>query len=332
MKHTFIPIAWLLLACQLHAVTIKRVAKHMGSRFEITVVAASEVEANQVIDKAYAEIERIEAMISSWRPDSFTSAINDQAGVRPVKVPSELFQLINRSLKVSTLTDGAFDITFASFGRLWDFKAETPKLPSEESLAQAKLGVGYHHIQLDKAEQTVYLDHPQTRIGFGAIGKGYAANAAVILLKHLGIEHGLVNAGGDLLSFGTQENGAPWSIVIANPRSRDQVFARLNINDRAVVTSGDYENFFVLDGKRYSHIINPKTGFPVEEVVSATVLCPDAELADALATAVSVMGVRDGMALIARLKNVDAVLINADGEVTYSKNIQPMTQGNEEAL
>lgn len=316
----------------LHAETVKKVAKHMGSRFEITVVAETQVSADHAIAQAYAEIERIEAMISSWRPDSFTSAVNRNAGVQAVVVPTELYDLIARSLKVSRLTSGAFDITFASFGRLWDFKADPPQLPSAEALAIAKQGVGYQHIALDPVHHTVYLDHPQTRIGFGAIGKGYAANRAINLLKEQGMQAALVNAGGDLISYGKQADGEPWRVVIANPRARDQVFARLSIEDQAVVTSGDYENFFMHDGKRYSHIINPQTGYPVEEVISATIMCPDAELADALATAVSVLGIDAGLALVAQLKHVEAVLIDVDGKVHFSKNIQSLTQSPQEAL
>jgi thiamine biosynthesis lipoprotein len=316
----------------LQAVTVKRVAKCMGSRFEITAVASTDTAANAAIDAAYGEIERIEAMISSWRPDSYTSQVNRMAGQSPVVVPRELLQLVARAQKVSQLTEGAFDITFASYGRLWNFKADPPVLPSEDALAKAKVGVGFQHIELDRDQSSIFLRHPQTRLGFGAIGKGYAANRAVKVLKDSGLSAGLVNAGGDLLAFGVQEDGEPWQIVIANPRSRNQVFARLVIADQAVVTSGDYENYMVIDGKRYGHIINPKTGMPVEEVISATVFCPDAELADALATAVTVMGVERGMALINQLKHIEAVLIDADEEVHASNGIQAMMVTGEESL
>lgn len=321
-----------LLLIATEAATVKKVEKHMGSRFEITAVATDGQQAEQAIAAAYAEIERIEAMISSWRETSHTSDVNRNAGEVAVVVPDELFGLIHRSLKVSELTDGAFDITFASYGHLWNFKVDPPVLPTEQALAAAKEGVGYQHIVLDKEAKTVFLNHRKTKIGFGAIGKGYAANRAVMTLKKFGVESGLVNAGGDLMCFGKQEDGEPWSVVIANPRARDQVFARLKIGDQSIVTSGDYENFFIHQGKRYGHIINPKTGYPVEEVVSATIICPDAELADALATSVSVLGVVEGMALVERIKNVEAVLVDVDGQVHFSQNIQSMMLSGEEAL
>lgn len=296
----------------------------MGSRFEVTAVHEDESGARAAIDAAYGEIERIEAMISSWRETSETSEINRQAGKAPVAVSPELFNLIRRSLRVSELTGGAFDITFDTVGRLWNFKSHTAPIPDQKAIDEVLPSVGYRHIVLDEKSQTVYLAKTGTRIGFGAIGKGFAANRAVFALKEHGATGGVVNAGGDLVIFGHQENGEPWRIGIANPLDRDEVFAYLDVTEQAVVTSGDYEHFIEHDGRRYSHILDPRTGWPVEQVRSATVVCPDGELADALATGVSVMGVKEGLALINRLRGIEAMLVDKDGTIHFSDNLKSM--------
>jgi len=177
-------------------------------------------------------------------------------------------------------------------------------------------------VVLDPDKGSVFLKNPGMRIGFGAIGKGFAANRALSLIAARGFEHALVNAGGDLVARGHQIDGQPWSIGISHPRQRDRIFAWLQLTEQAVVTSGDYERFITIDGVRYSHIINPKTGYPAHELQSVTIICPDAEVADALATATFVMGPRDGMALVDRLKGVDCLMVDAAGEIHYSRNIR----------
>ncbi|MCP3964499.1 MAG: FAD:protein FMN transferase, partial [bacterium] len=278
--------------------------------------------AQLALDRAYLEIDRIEAMISSWRPTSVTSEINRQAGVRAVPVPAELFNLVRRSLKLSELTGGAFDITFAGLGGLWDFKADNPRLPEPAAIRQALEHVGYRKIVLDSAERTIFLNDSGARIGFGAIGKGYAANRAVFVLKENGIESGVVSAGGDLVAFGRKEDGGLWDVGIAHPLHRDHVFARLPLSEQAVVTSGDYESFVTIDGKRYTHILDPRTGVPVDHLRSVTVVCPDGELADALATAVFVMGPVDGLRLINQLNGIEALLVDAEGQLLFSGRLR----------
>jgi len=296
----------------------------MGSRFEVTAVHADEAQAQAAVEAAYAEVERIEAIISSWRETSETSEINRMAGKEPVAVSPELFNLIRRSVRVSRLTDGAFDITFDTVGRLWNFKSKSAPIPSQEAIDAAMKDIGYQHIVLDEAKQTVFLAKPGARIGFGAIGKGFAANRAVIVMKELGATGGVVNAGGDLVIFGHQDDGDPWRIGIANPLNRDEVFAFLDVTGQAVVTSGNYENYIELDGKRYSHILDPRTGWPVEELRSVTIVCADGELADALATAVSVLGVTKGLALLNRLNGIEGMLVDRDGGIHFSENLQSM--------
>jgi len=309
-----------LLTCFVQAVEVRDSRAKMGSPFEITVLAESEAEARHLIEAAFAEIDRLEAMISSWQPQSQTSAINRAAGGDGVVVSQELFNLIRRSLKISQLTDGAFDITFAGVGNLWDLSSG--RLPNPMKVKQALALVDYHAVELNPKTREVRLSRPGVRIGFGAIGKGYAANRAIVKIRELGGKSALVNAGGDMVATGVRENGRPWSILIADPRAPDRVFAELALTEQAVVTSGDYERFMIVDGKRYSHIINPKTGYPVDSLQSATVICPDGELADGLATSIFVMGPVAGMDLINRLPRVECILVDAQGRIHYSHNIQ----------
>ncbi len=318
------------LAVTAHAETVRDVRKKMGSRFEITAVHADPELAERAIDRAYGEIDRIESMISSWRPTSVTSEINRQAGRQPVAVPEELFNLMRRSIKLSELTGGAFDVTFAGVGRLWDFKAEVPRLPEGEEIRRALAHVGYKKIVLDAAERTIFLDDSEARIGFGAIGKGHAANRAVFVLKAGGIESGVVSAGGDLVAFGHKEDGSLWDIGIAHPLHRDQVFARLPLSEQAVVTSGDYESFITIDGKRYAHILDPRTGYPVADLRSVTIVCPDAELADGLATAVFVLGPDEGLKLINALRGIEGLLVGPNGELLFSDRLRAQLQFPEE--
>lgn len=313
----------LLVACSwLSAATEKVVAKKMGSRFEVTAVHADAKTARKAVAAAYAEIDRLEAIISSWRDTSETSRINQNAGRKPVSVSPELFGLIHRATKISALSGGIFDITFAGAGKLWDFKAEQPQLPDPVAVRKKLNLVDYRKVHLNPKTRSVYLSEPDMRLGFGAIGKGFAANRATAVLKQHGIQSGVVNAGGDLVAFGTREDGQPWTVAVADPQDPDAVFAWLRVDNQAVVTSGDYERFIEVDGIRYSHILDPRTGFPVRDLRSVTIICPDGELADALATTVFILGRNEGLALVNRLKNVEALLVTAEGKVLYSNQIQ----------
>jgi thiamine biosynthesis lipoprotein len=303
------------------AATARSVRSKMGSRFEVTAVHADDAIAWRAVEAAYAEIDRLESLISEWIETSEVSALNRSAGVRPERVSPEVLALVERALSVSRLTGGAFDITFLSVGRLWDFEAANPVRPDPAALREGLAGVGADKVVVDVAAGTVFLRDPRTRIGFGAIGKGWAANVGARLLRAHGATGGVVNAGGDLLAFGRREDGRPWRVGIANPLDRDRVFGYLDVTDQAVVTSGDYERFVTIDGQRFSHILDPRTGYPAREVRSATIVCPDAELADALATAVSVMGIEEGLALIEALNGVEGLLVDERGRIHLSSNL-----------
>ena len=300
-----------------------RTLKLMGSRFDITVVGGSEAWANEKIDLAIAEIRRIEALISTWQEHSEASRINQEAGIQPVKVSEELFQLIERSVKVSDLTNGAFDITFGGLDKkIWRFDGSLTTLPDSAIAAQSIRLINYRNIILDKGEMTVFLKEQGMRIGFGAIGKGYAAEKVKGLLQREGVSAGIVNAGGDLTAWGTQANGHSWTVGIADPGAQDRAFSWLTIDNQAVVTSGNYEKYAIIDGKKYSHIVDPRTGYPVSGLQSVTILCPNAELADALATAVYVMGANDGLELINQLNGIECIIVDEQGALITSGGVE----------
>ncbi len=294
----------------------------MGSSFEITVVATEKDFANQSLAFAKEEIIRIENLISSWDDKTETSKVNINAGIAPVEVSKELFDLIYRSQKISKLTSGAFDITFAAIDKLWTFDGRDSKMPTLDSLKASVSNIGYKEIQLDHEALTVFLPKKGMKIGFGAIGKGYAADRAKQILVERGVKAGIINASGDMNTWGTKPDGSSWTIGIINPMNNENVFSWFSLEHNAVVTSGNYEKFTLIDGKRFSHIIDPRTGIPSQGIVSCTVFAGKAELADAVATAIFVMGVEPGLFLINQLPNTEAVLIDDLGMIHHSKNIK----------
>jgi thiamine biosynthesis lipoprotein len=293
----------------------------MGSRFDITVTANTEQEANTDIDLAVAEMTRIEKLISSWDKNSQTSLINKNAGIQAVKVDQELFQLIERAIQISKLTNGAFDISYASMDRIWKFDGSMTTMPPAEIIKKSVSTVGYQNIILNAENQTVFLKLKGMKIGFGAIGKGYAADKAKALLKQKGVVSGIVNASGDLNTWGTQQNGEHWKVAIKNPLNKNKVFALLPIYESAVVTSGNYEKYVIFNDKRYTHIIDPRTGYPSQGIVSVSVFASSAELADALATSIFVMGKEVGLDFINQLKGVECIIVDDLGKIQYSNNI-----------
>ena len=299
----------------------KREMGLMGCQFDITVVASSQNEANSYIDIAVEEIQRIETMISSWKPDSQTSAVNRNAGLKPVKVDDELFQLIKRSIQLSTITDGAFDISFASIDHIWNFNKQETTMPDQAKLLSSVEAIGYEHIQLDEANSTVFLTKKGMKIGFGAIGKGYAADKAKELLIKKGVKSGIINASGDMNTWGKKPDGTAWKVAITNPMDQTKSYGLFEINNQAVVTSGNYEKYVRINGERYSHIIDPRTGQPTKGILSVSIFAPKAEMADALATSIFVMGVDVGLNLINQLPNVEAIIVKSNGSLATSNQI-----------
>lgn len=300
----------------------RRVLKLMGNRFEISVVSDNAAWAESRIDLAIGEISRIEKLLTTFSDDSQTSRINEQAGVKPVKVDREVYQLIERSLKISALTQGAFDITYGSIDKsLWNFDVNMKVLPSKETALRSVDLINYKNVILDPVDGTVFLKKRGMRIGFGGIGKGYAADRAKLILQQQGVKSGIVNAAGDLITWGQQPNGKPWTIAIADPDKQLSPFSTLNISDMAIATSGNYEKYAIINGKRYSHTIDPKTGLPASGIKSVSVICPNAEFADAMATPVTVMGVRVGLDMINQMQQVACMIIDDENRLYTSKNI-----------
>lgn len=295
----------------------------MGNRFTISVVSDDEEWASKQIESAIAEISRIERLLTTFNDDSQTNQINQNAGIKPVKVDKEVFELIRRSLRISSLTDGAFDITYGSLDkRFWNFDKAMTSLPDAETAKKTVSLIDYRNVILDIENQTVFLKEQGMRIGFGGIGKGYAAEQAKNVLIKNGVKSGIVNAAGDLTTWGNQPNGKPWTIAIADPDTQNNAFSYLNISDMAVATSGNYEKYVMIDGKRYSHTIDPKTGFPVSGIKSVTIICPNAEIADAMATPVTVMGVEVGLSLINQMHQIACIIIDDNNNIFTSNNIK----------
>jgi len=307
-----------MLANKVHQKTLRL----MGNRFTITVVDDDTEWAEKQIDEAIAEVSRIEKLLTTFSNDSQTHQINENAGLKPVKVDKEVFNIIQRSLRISALTDGAFDISYGSIDkRFWNFDKEMTSLPDAKAAKESVKLINYKNIVLDTENLTVFLKEKGMRIGFGGIGKGYAAEQAKQLLIKKGVKSGIVNAAGDLTTWGNQPNGEPWTIGIADPNAQNKAFSYINISDVAVATSGNYEKYVIIDGKKYSHTIDPKTGFPVSGIKSVTILCPNAELADAMATPITVLGVDAGLGLINQMKQIACIIIDDDNNIYTSNNI-----------
>jgi thiamine biosynthesis lipoprotein len=302
--------------------TYKKTLKLMGCPFELTVVAENPDWADGMIEVGVSEIRRIERLLTTFNDESETAYINAHAGLMPVTVSAEVFHLIDRALRISALTQGAFDITYGSIDKsLWNFDLTMKTLPDPASAKKLVRLIDYRKIEMDPSEKTVFLKEKGMRIGFGGIGKGYAAEQAKAVMRANGVENGVVNASGDLTAWGHQPDGRPWSVGIVDPNDTARVFSWLNVTDMAIATSGNYEKYIMIDGRRYSHTINPKTGLPVSGIKSVTILCPNAEIADAMATPVMIMGVAAGLDMIDQIPQVEAILIDDDNKLHTSKHI-----------
>jgi thiamine biosynthesis lipoprotein len=308
---------------ELNIACFNRVLKLMGNRFEITVAADDEEWANERIDEAVEEIRRIEKLLTTFSDDSQTNLINANAGIAAVKVDKEVFDLIQRSKKISHLTQGAFDITYGSVDkRLWNFDTGMTSLPDAQTAKQMVRLINYRNVILNEGDQTVFLKEKGMRIGFGGIGKGYAAEMARRLLKQRGVTAGVVNAAGDLTAWGNQPNGKPWTIGIADPGARHTAFSHLKITNASVATSGNYEKYVMVNGKKYSHTIDPKTGLPVNGIKSVTMICTNAEIADAMATPVMIMGIKTGLNMINQMNDIACIIIDDNDNMYTSENIR----------
>lgn len=301
----------------------RKVLKLMGNRFEVTIVDDDRLSAMQHINAAIDEVRRIEGLLTTYSESSQTSLINRNAGIQPVTVDREMCELILRAERISRVTQGAFDLSYGSVDkRLWNFDRGMTALPDPVTARQMVRLINYRNIQVNIERHEVMLLEPGMRIGFGGIGKGYAAERAKQLLQQRGVRSGIVNAAGDLTTWGLQPDGTPWTVGIADPDSKHHPFSYLNISNQAIATSGNYEKYIMIDGRKYSHTIDPKTGLPVTGIKSVSIISTNAEIADAMATPVMIMGVKAGMNMINQIKQIACIIIDDQNRLFTSDNIK----------
>lgn len=291
----------------------------MGTEVSVYLWHDDPVEGERVLEEVFQEAERINQLMSTYIEGSTISQINRDAATAPVVAGDELFAIIERSLDISVLTLGAFDITYDSVGQYYDFRER--KRPDEATVQDAVEHINYEFIELDRAAGTVRFLEQGVRINLGGIAKGYVVERGIDVLKSRGVENGIVTAGGDSRLLGDRR-GRPWMVGIRDPREDGQVAISVPLEDEAISTSGDYERYFDEDGVRYHHIIEPSSGRPAGGVHSATVFGPDAVITDALSTSVFVLGVDKGLKLIACLPDYESIVIDADGRMFYSNGLQ----------
>lgn len=302
-------------------ITHKRKLFMLGSPFEVTVVAKDTVKANEYIDMAIAESKRIENLISDWIPTTQISEINKNAGIKPIKVDTEVFELVERAIKISQITKGAFDISYASMDKIWKFDGSMTTMPTEEAIKKSVEKIGYQNIILNAKERTIFLKLEGMKLGLGGIGQGYIADKIKNSLYLKGCISGIVNVSGDINAWGKQPDGKPWTIGIVNPMNKNKIFATFPIIDSAVETSGSYEKFVIFNGIKYTHIIDPRTGYPAKGIVSVSVFAKQTEIADAMATGIFVLGVDVGLDLVNQIKGIECIIVDDTGKVHSSKGI-----------
>ena len=282
----------------------------MGTLVEISVFEKDKDLAQLAIQNAFDEIQRMEKLMSTHIPTSEISKINQSAGLRPVSVSPEVLDVIRRALYWAEQTDGALDVSIGPVNELWDFDGDHPALPDKNTLAQELLKVDHRKIQIEN--QTVLLMEKGMRLHLGAIAKGFAVDRAIKILQDSNIQNALINAGGDLKTLGKRPDQTAWKIGLQHPRRPESILASFSLTEKAVATSGDYQKYFDHEGIRYHHILNPKTGYPVTGVMSATVVAKTVMDADSLSTALFVMGAKKGLAFIDSLKDAEGLIMNQD--------------------
>jgi thiamine biosynthesis lipoprotein len=293
----------------------------MGSDFELVACGEDTRALHKLLQEGIAEIQRLEELLTEFKDTSQTSLINRNAGIIPVTVDEEVYRLIGRCIRLSELSQGAFDIAAGAFKSLYQFKAGNQQLPGKHQLKDMLRITGFRNIELGENNQ-VFLRKKGMKIGFGAIGKGYAADKVKALWTASGLESGVINASGDLTAWGNQPDGTPWRIGIADPDKQDQVLLWLPVEQASVATSGNYIQYFEANGIRYSHNIDPRTGLPARFLKSVTIISPGAELSDALATAVTVMGIETGLHFLDQLPGVHGIIVDEHHRVFTSQKIK----------
>jgi thiamine biosynthesis lipoprotein len=320
-------VAGFLLAClaltssaAARAEWITRSEAIMGTRNTVELWSEDREKGEAAISSVFDDMRRIDRLMSTWKEDTEVSRVNREASLHPVKISQELFDLLRESVKYSELTHGAFDITYASVGYLYDFKKGVH--PDREAIDAALPGIDWRQMVLDPKSTTVFFRRPGMRIDLGGIAKGHAVDRGIEILRQKGFTRAMVNSGGDTRLIGDRF-GKPWVVGVRDPDHEGKVFLRLPLTDTAFSTSGDYERYFDEDGKRFHHIIDPKTGDSARKCRSVTIISGTATRTDALTKSVFIMGPEEGIAFINTLPDVDAVAVGPDGKVHYSRGLSP---------
>lgn len=302
--------------CSFAQVQETKTVNLMGSVFQITLVGKDSVSAHQNIQKVIVETERIENLISEWRPETQISQVNKNAGIKPVKVDKEVFEITKKAIYFSKITKGAFDISIVAMDKIWKFDGTMEKLPSKRNIKKSVEKVNYKNIVLDSINSTIFLSKKGMKIGFGSIGKGYAADKGRELMQSLGVKAGIINAAGDISTWGTQLSGKPWKIGVNNPFETGETIEILEFStNKAVTTSGNYEKYVEFNGKRYSHIVNPKTGIPSTGLTSVTIIGENAEMCNGFSTSVMVLDLKKGIKLIKKYPEYNYIILTNEGKV-----------------
>lgn len=293
----------------------------MGTEVRILVLEENRFVAEAAISAAFTEMARLEDMMTDWRDSSQLMRVNRDGFKRPVPVDSELFSVIYDGIVAGRDTQGAFDITWRSAGRLWDFKAQPPQLPDPVIIENAVKNVDYRLVSLDHHNRTVRLLKDHVHIGLGGIAKGAIVDFAVNILRQRGCKRFVVNAGGDIYAHGRNDGGRLWWVAIRHPRNNHENIAVLPVANLAVVTSGDYERYMTIDGRMYCHILDPRTGWPARSCQSVTVMATTTSRADALATAIFVLGPEHGLQLAESLPRTEAMIVDAGGQLHFTSGL-----------
>jgi thiamine biosynthesis lipoprotein len=294
---------------------------HMGTLVTLTAVAPSKAMAQAVMTAGFHEVKRLEQLLSTWIPESEVSRVNAAAGQTPVQVSRETLELVTRSLEMARLTEGGFNIAIGPAVELWNI-SERQHIPSETELERLRPLVDWTSIQIDQKAHTIFLPRVGMRIDVGGIGKGYAADRTVEVMKQAGATGGVVALSGDIKAFGSLPEAPGFPVGIKHPRQEDAVLAMIDLKDEAISTAGDYERFFDDHGIRYHHILDPATLYPARGCQSVTVIAEEGTVADGLDTGIFVLGPERGMALVERLPGVEAVIVDQDGHMTVSSGLR----------
>ncbi len=311
---------WIALFSSARAEWIEHVEDGiMGTRIVVELWSDDRAQGEEAVQAVLAEMRRIDEAMSTYKPTSEVSRVNAEAAARPVPISQELFDLLATSIEFSKVTRGAFDITYASVGYMYDYREHVR--PNEDEIAKALPGVNYRHLILDPKARTIKFARDGVRIDLGGIGKGYAVDRGIAILQSRGIQHALVTAGGDSRIIGDRF-GNPWVVGIRHPDRKSEVIARIPLEDAAISTSGDYERYFDENGVRYHHIIDPKTGHSASKVRSATIIGPAATRTDGLSKTAFVLGPEQAIEIYNSLDDIDAILVTPDGRVLYTKGLE----------